>query len=221
RGGEQGLAWNARFAGVIAKREPELIGFAKGVAEISGDGAIAEGVVAALSFGREVRGRTGIVERAEQATEPRAAARGGKAAAFGEEIESGNVSFPAMRKHLNNPRGRVGAVESAFGAAHHFDFVDVVEREVGEVERAAGKIYGGAVDEHFGLVGVAAIQENSGEPAFRAGAVDGDSRGIQQNIGQRNRLAIINLIAGDDSDGSGGFLRQRRFRLRGDYHARG
>ncbi len=47
---EQGLAGNARFAGVVAKREPKLIGFVEGVAEVSGDGAIPEGVVGTLSF---------------------------------------------------------------------------------------------------------------------------------------------------------------------------
>ncbi len=217
---DQGLAGNARFAGVIAKREAELIGFAEGIAEVSGDGAIAEGVVGALSFGSEVRGRAGIVERAEQAAELRAAAGGRKTAAFSEEIESGNSSFAAMRKHLNDAGDGVSAVEGAFGAAYDFDFVDVVEREVGEIKRAAGEIDGGAVDEHFGLVGVAAVQENSREPAFRAGAVDRDSRSVQQNIGQRNRLAVINFIAGDDSDGGGGFLRQRRFCFPSDYHAR-
>src|SRR5713226_2637212 len=220
RRGEQSLAGNARFAGVIAKRDAELIGFAEGVAEVSGDGAIAEGVVGALSFGSEVRGRAGIVERTEQAAELGAAACGGKTAAFGEHIERRNACFAAMRKHLNDAGGRVGAVKGAFGAAHDFDFVDVVEREVREVKRAARKIYGGAVDDHFGLVGVAAVQENSGEPSFGAGAVDSDSRGVQQNIGQGHGLAIINFITRDDDDGSGGFLRQCRFRLRGDYHAR-
>ncbi len=125
-----------------------------------------------------------------------------------------------MRKHLDNAGDGVGAVEGAFSAAHHFNFVDVVEGDVGEVKGAAGEIHGGAVDEHFGLVGVAAVQENSGEAAFGAGAVDGNSWGVQQNIGQRNRLAVINFIAGDDGDGGGGFLRQGGFGLRGDYHVR-
>src|SRR5713226_1128602 len=47
---EQGLAGNARFAGVVAKREPKLIGFVEGVAEVSGNGAIPEGVIGTLSF---------------------------------------------------------------------------------------------------------------------------------------------------------------------------
>ncbi len=47
---DQSLAGDASLAGVVAKRQPELIGFAEGVAEVSGDGAIAEGVVGALSF---------------------------------------------------------------------------------------------------------------------------------------------------------------------------
>jgi len=38
------------------------------------------------------------------------------------------------------PEGGVSAVEGAFGAAYDFDFVDVVEREVGEIKRAAGEI---------------------------------------------------------------------------------
>src|SRR5260370_14464981 len=111
------------------------MGFAEGITEVSGDRAIAERVIGALSFGREVRGPAGIVERAEQAAELRAAARGGKTAAFGEQVESGNASFAAMRKHLNDTGVGVCAVECAFCAAHYFAFIDVVACESEDVKR--------------------------------------------------------------------------------------
>src|SRR2546429_1604051 len=44
----------------------------------------------------------------------------------------------------------VRPVKRAFGAVHDFNFVDVVESEVGEIHVAAGKIHGSSIDKHFG-----------------------------------------------------------------------
>src|SRR5258708_6442667 len=48
-----------------------------------------------------------------------------------------------MCKRLDHTRNRVGAIEGAFCATNYLDFIDVVEREVGKIKRATGKIYGG------------------------------------------------------------------------------
>src|SRR5258708_22232962 len=131
------------------------------------------------------------------------------------------MSFTAMRKRLYHTRNRVGAIEGAFCAANYLDFIDVVEREVGKIKRATGKIYGGAVDQHIGLIGIAAVQEDTGEAAFRTGAVDGDTRRVYQDVGEGNGLALLDFVPSNDRDGGGSFLLQCGFRLRGDYHASG
>src|SRR5882762_5370059 len=131
------------------------------------------------------------------------------------------MSFAAMGKGLDYPGDGVGAVECAFGTAQDFDFIDVVEREIGKVKRAAGQIYCRAIDKHFGLIGIAAIQEDPGKAAFGAGAVDGDARRVYQDIGEGNGLALLDFVTGDDGYGCGSFLRQGGFRLRSDYDASG
>src|SRR6266404_7910368 len=131
------------------------------------------------------------------------------------------MRFAAMSKRLDHSRNSVSAIESAFGTANYFDFIDVVEREVRKIKRATGKIYGGAVDQHLGLIGIAAVQEDTGETTFRTGAVDGDTRRVYQDVGEGNGLALLDFIPSDDGDRGRSFLRQRGFRLRCDYHASG
>ena len=69
------------------------------------------------------------------------------------------------------------------------------------------------------MIGIAAVQEDAGEAAFRTGAVDGDTRRVNQDIGEGSGLALLNFVAGDDRDRGGSFPLQCGFRLRGDYHA--
>ena len=47
------------------------------------------------------------------------------------------MGFAAVGKRLDYPGDGVSAVEGAFGTANYFDFIDVVEREIGKVKRAA------------------------------------------------------------------------------------
>src|SRR6202035_1966503 len=67
-------AGNAGVAGVIAERDVKLVGVGKGVAEISGEGAIYEIIVGALAVGLEIGSGPGIIELAEDAAEVGAAA---------------------------------------------------------------------------------------------------------------------------------------------------
>src|SRR6267154_163814 len=131
------------------------------------------------------------------------------------------MCFAAVSKCLDHTRDCVGAIEGAFCAANYLDFIDVVEGEVGKVECAAGKVYGGAVDQNLGLIRIATVQENTGETTFRTGAVDGDTRRVYQDVGEGNGLALLDFVPSDDGDGGRSFLLQCGFCLRGDYHASG
>src|SRR5712671_7129275 len=108
------------------------------------------------------------------------------------------MRFAAMSKCLDNARNRVGAIEGAFCAANYFDFIDVVEAEVGKVKCATGKVYGGAVDQNLGLIRIAAVQEDTGETTFRTGAVDGDTGRVYQDIGEGNGLALLDFVPSND-----------------------
>src|SRR6267154_136933 len=131
------------------------------------------------------------------------------------------MSFAAMCKRLDHTRDCVGAIEGAFCATNYLDFIDVVEGEVGKVKCAAGKVYGGAIDQNLGLIRITAVQENTSETTFRTGAVDGDTRRVYQDVGEGNGLALLDFVPSNDRDGGGSFLLQCGFRLRGDYHASG
>src|SRR2546429_8998833 len=92
----------------------------------------------------------------------------------------------------------VRPVKRAFGAVHDFNFVDVVESEVGEIHVAAGKIHGSSIDKHFGESGVAAINKDGGKAADRAGARKADARLRGQKIGKEDGLALLDFLRADD-----------------------
>ena len=151
----------------------------------------------------------------------RAAAARGEAATFGVDAEFGDARFAAMSEELNDAGDGVGAVDGAFGAANDFHFVDVVESDVGEIDRAAGRIDGRAVDENFGEVGVAAVEEDGGGATFRTGAADSDAGREQQRVSERDGLALLDFFFGDDADGRGGLVDERGLGLGGDDDAGG
>src|SRR5882757_7563567 len=153
-------AGNAGVAGVVTKRDVELVGVGKGVAKISRERAIHEVVVGTLAISPEIGGGAGIVEFAEDAAEVCATACGRKIAAFGVDAECGNTGITAMREELDDAGNGVAAVNSAFRATHNFDLVNVFGGDAGEIHHAAGRIDGRAVDEDLGEVGIAAVEEN-------------------------------------------------------------
>jgi len=172
---QKSRAGNSGVAGVAAHGEAQMIGVSEAVTEIAGKTAIEESIVASLAVALEVRAGERVVECVEKACDVRAPARGGKAAAFDEEIDFGDAHCAAMAEELNNTGDGIGAIESAFCAVDDFDLVNIIERLIRKIEEAARFIEGRPVDEELGEIGVAAIEEKSGETAFAAGARDGRS----------------------------------------------
>ena len=103
----------------------------------------------------------------------------------------------------------VGAVESAFGAMDNFDFVDVVESQVGKKEVAAGKIDGSAVDEDFGEAGIATVDEDGGKTADGAGTGEANAGLRSEKIGERDGLALLDFLTADEIDEDGVCSRSR------------
>ena len=124
-------------------------------------------------------------------------------------------------KSLNDAGDGVGAVDGAFGAANDFDFVDVVEREAGKIDGCRRGIDGGAIDEDFGEIGIAAVEEDGGGATFGSGAADGDAGGEEESVGEGDGLALVDFFPGDDGDGGGGLVDERGLGLRGDDDAGG
>src|SRR2546429_8662328 len=110
----------------------------------------------------------------------------------------------------------VRPVKRAFGAVHDFNFVDVVESEVGEIHVAAGKIHGSSIDKHFGESGVAAINKDGGKAADRAGARKADARLRGQKIGKEDGLALLDFLRADDVNRGRRVSKLGRLRVSGD-----
>src|SRR5580692_1509922 len=205
---------------VVAEGEADLAGVAEAIAEIAGERAIQKIVVGALAVGLEVGGGDGVVESAEQTAELGAAAAGAETAAFPIDAELGHARIAAMGEELDDAVNGVGTVDGAFGAADDFDFVDVLEREAGEIDGCAGRVDGRAIDEDFGEIGIAAVEEDGGSAPLRASAADGNAGGEEESIGQEDGLPGFDFLFCDDRDGSGGLIDQRWLGLRGDDDAR-
>ena len=146
----------------------------------------------------------------------RATSTRAEAAAFAVDAELGNARFAAVREELNDAGDGIGAVDGAFGAANDFNFVDIVEREAGEINRATRRIYGRTIDEDFGEIGVAAVKEDGGCAAFWSRAANGDACGEGEGIGKADGLAGVDLIPGDDRNRSCSLTGECGLGLRGD-----
>src|SRR5882757_10092209 len=103
-------AGNAGVAGVVTKRDVELVGVGKGVAKISRERAIHEVVVGTLAISPEIGGGAGIVEFAEDAAEVCATARGGQVPTLRINTECGNASISAVREELDDAGNGVATV---------------------------------------------------------------------------------------------------------------
>src|SRR5579862_7330974 len=121
-----------------------------------------------------------------------------------------------MGEELDDAGDGVGAIDGTFCAADDFDFVDVVERDAGEIDGGAGRIDGGAVYEDFGEIGIAAVEEDGGGATFGAGPADGDAGSEKERVGDPDGLTLVDFVFGDDGDGGGGLVNERGLSLRGD-----
>ena len=96
----------------------------------------------------------------------------------------------------------VGAVEAAHGPADHLDALDVLGRQVGEVELAVGDVVGlDAVDQHQRVVALGTADAHLREVADAAAAADGDARQAAQGVGGIAHLLGAQLLAGHHRDG--------------------
>ena len=108
---------------------------------------------------------------------------GAERAALGAD-RRGKRALAASGDDVDDAADGVGAVEAAHGPANHLDALDVLGREVGEVELAVGGVVGlDAVDQHQRVVALGAADAHLREVADAAAAADGDAGQAAQGIG--------------------------------------
>ena len=62
----------------------------------------------------------------------------------------------------------VEVIECARGAMNDFDFVDVAQREIRQIECTSGLVHGHSIEKHFCVIRIAAVEEERGRAAIRA-----------------------------------------------------
>src|SRR5258708_14087710 len=153
---KESLAGSAGETGVAAKGETKLIRIGETIAEVAGEAAVEKRIIHALTVGMKVGAGGGVIEFAEKTAQLPGTASGGKAAAFGKQVEFRDMRGTLVADDLNYGGHGVGAVESAFCAMNDFDLVHVVEGEVGKIHGAAGAVDGTAVDQELCKAGISA-----------------------------------------------------------------
>ncbi len=214
----EGWAGSACEAGVAANRQAETIGVGKLVAEVAGEGAIEESVVLTLAIRLEVGTGGRVIESTQKAADLRATARAGKTAAFGKKIEGRDARGSLVREELNDAGHGITAVQGAFRAVDDLYFIDVIEGEIREIDKTAWVVERRAIDKNFCVIRIAAIEEESGQATNRAGASDADARLRVEKIGERDALALVDLLARDFLDGRGGAAAFERLGVGGNHN---
>src|SRR5258708_15782739 len=100
-----------------------------------------------------------------------------------------------MRENLNDSIHRVGTIESAFGAMNDFNFLDVVERQVGEIDEPAGQVDGSAVHKHLGVIRVAAIEKERSLAALGPRAAQAEAGLRRDQTRKPSPDALLHILA--------------------------
>ncbi len=120
---------------------------------------------------------------------------------------------------VDDPAHGVGAVDRALRPAQDLDPLDVVERDRGEIELVAGGrgvVDAHAVDQHQRVPGLAAAQVHFRRAAGAAQFDHRDAGHRAQQIGNRGRRGLLDLVAGDDGNGAARLGRRDRHVIRRD-----
>src|SRR5258707_13132381 len=123
-----------------------------------------------------------------------------------------------MRENLNDSIHRVGTIESAFGAMNDFNFLNVVERQVGEIDEPAGQVDGRAVHKDLGVIRVAAIEKERSLAALGARAAQAEAGLRGERIGKRSRAALLHILEREMRACRGGAITLQREGSRRDDH---
>ena len=210
-----------------------------GAAQIEGDAvgegvfesAVHQGVLEAVILGAPLVGRDavgGVVARAEAPQQafsapPKTAADIGGAVAAG---LGGQITLQGLggggADHMDHPADGLAAPERRLRAAQHLDAGGVAGQQVGEVVAAAGRRRVGEldpIDHHHGLVALRAPDAQGGDPTGAAVARQGDAGRADQKVGQKDRLAGLDLGAVKHRDRLGDAGLGARRPAGGDHHA--
>src|SRR5262245_35855844 len=103
-----------------------------------------------------------------------------------------------MSEELQHAGHSVGAVDRALRAANQFDARGVVGGQIGEIVRPAGVVHRRAVDQDFGVIGLAAANEEPGHAASPARLRGRHAGREPQRVEEVDPLGARQFVRGDD-----------------------
>ena len=170
--------------------------------------------------GRELREAERIVENARRPSEVETIGHRAVRPALGREGEAG-PALAAPGQDADHAAERVRSVERALRAAQHFHPLDVLEPEVGEVERARGihrivELH--AVEHDEDMLGIGPADQDGGSRPRTAVGVDGKADGIAESFEDGSGLRPVEVGPGHHGHGAGDLAGGRFEARRGDHH---
>ena len=124
-------------------------------------------------------------------------------------IDPDGLSGSASGDDVDDAGQGVRSVKRALGPAQDLDPLDVVEGQVGQVERARGihrVVEGDAVEEDQDVLGIGAAQKDRGSGARAAVADGGDSEPVLDGVQDARPAGPVEIPAGEDGHGARDFL---------------
>jgi hypothetical protein len=146
-----------------------------------------------------------IVDELRSAGQRGGAAIGPERAGFQEEARLG-IAFPPAGDDVDDAAHGVGTVEDALGSPDDLDALDIVGREVGEIEAAVGgdRVVGlDAVDHDEGVAGAGPAHEDEGGSAQGPVLVDVEGRGLAERVQDHAVLGFLEVAGRDRGDVAG------------------
>ena len=105
------------------------------------------------------------------------------------------------RKQLYDAAHRVGAIEHAGRPAHDLDPVEIVGRQVGQVDASAGQVERHTVEQHLDVIARAAAEEERGDGSVRTGLHDRDAGNLTQGIEYEVEAPSSKIVAAKHGGG--------------------
>ncbi len=127
-------------------------------------------------------------------------------------------ALPRAREDLDNAGYRIGAVQDAHRSADDFDAIDVVGREMRQIDRAACLVQRHAVEQHLGVIALTATHEQRRLPAETPRLGDVGARNRFQRLRHRANALREEIGAPQHGHRRRDEIRRNRCTCRGHDH---
>ena len=121
-------------------------------------------------------------------------AKGSVRTAFGAEHES-RSTVATLGENLNRARQRTRAVKCALRSAHHFDAIEIVDGEIGEIHQTGESLINwNPVEQDLSMFAAQSAGEHGSELAGRPALHNGKAWHFAQGVGDTLDLFFFEIL---------------------------